>query len=360
MEGQGPLDTYDHSNRGWALFTNNTWRITEDLEFTFGLRYSDDTKKVFSQYRNTVPGAACAAAIVRPIPAAARSALCAPGSYPAFNNVDTRQKLNEDRWGGTAKLSYRWSRELMTYVSFASSHKSGGFNLDRARLAPGVINTDTSFPAETVESWEIGAKSNLFENRLTLNAALFDQTFEDFQLNTFTGISFVVASVPKVTSKGVDLDMVWRTPIPGLTATGGVTYAVTQYGTFVPTPGVGARLPGSRMSYAPLWSASWSGAYERDLGSDLRLRASLSGRYTSAYNTGSNLDPNKVQEELTIWNGRIGVGSADELWTVELFAQNLTDEDYYQVVVDQPLQSGTFSAFMGAPRTWGVTLRSRF
>jgi outer membrane receptor protein involved in Fe transport len=358
--GQGPLDTYDHSNRGWALFTNNTWRITEDLEFTFGLRYSDDTKKVFSQYRNTVPGAACAAAIVRPIPAAARSALCAPGSDPAFNNVDTRQKLNEDRWGGTAKLSYRWSRELMTYVSFASSHKSGGFNLDRARLAPGVINTDTSFPAETVESWEIGAKSNLFENRLTLNAALFDQTFEDFQLNTFTGISFVVASVPKVTSKGVDLDMVWRTPIPGLTATGGVTYAVTQYGTFVPTPGVGARLPGSRMSYAPLWSASWSGAYERDLGSDLRLRASLSGRYTSAYNTGSNLDPNKVQEELTIWNGRIGVGSADELWTVELFAQNLTDEDYYQVVVDQPLQSGTFSAFMGAPRTWGVTLRSRF
>ena len=360
VPGQGPLDTFDHSNKGWALFTNNTWRIAEGLDLTFGLRYSDDTKKVFSQYRNTSPGVACAAAIARPIPAAARAALCAPGSDPAFNNVDTRQKRSEDRLGGTVKLSYRINPDLMTYVSYASSHKSGGFNLDRARLSAGVINPDTSFPAETVESWEAGFKSQLFDRRLTLNAAAFDQTFKHFQLNTFTGISFVVASIPKVTSKGVDMDLVWRTPIPGLTTTGGVTYAVTQYGNFVPGAGVGPRLPGSRLGYAPLWSASWSATYENDIGSNLKLRASLSGRYTSAYNTGSNLDPAKIQKELTLWNGRIGVGTADERWTVELFAQNLTNEDYYQVVVDQPLQSGTFAAFLGAPRTWGVTLRSRF
>lgn len=360
IPGQGSLDTFDHSTKGFAVFTNNTWHVTDALELTVGLRYTDETKKVFAQYNNTAPGLACAAAIARPIPAAARAAICAPGADPAFNDVDTRQKRSEDRIGGTVKASYRFSPQLMTYVSYANSHKSGGFNLDRARLSAGVINPDTSFAAETVESYEAGFKSNLFENRLILNAAAFDQTFENFQLNTFTGISFVVASIPKVTSKGVDLDMVWRTPIRGLTATGGVTYAVTQFGNFTPTAGVGPRLPGSRLSYAPLWSASWSAAYERDLGSEMRLRASLSGRYTSPYNTGSNLDPLKNQKELTLWNGRIGVGSADERWTVEIFAQNLTDEDYFQVVVDQPLQSGTYAAFLGAPRTWGVTLRSKF
>ncbi|WP_293461229.1 TonB-dependent receptor [Phenylobacterium sp.] len=360
IPGQGAYDRFDHSSKGWALFTNNTWRVTEALELTFGLRYSDDTKKVFAQYRNTAPGLACAAAIVRPIPAAARSALCAPGADPAFNNVDTRQKRTEDRLGGTAKASYRFSPTFMAYASYANSHKSGGFNLDRARFGAGVINPDTSFDAETVESYELGFKSQLLENRLILNAAAFDQTFKDFQLNTFTGISFVVASIPKVTSKGVDLDLVWRTPVRGLTATGGVTYAVTQFGNFAPTAGVGPRLPSSRLSYAPLWSASWSAAYENEIGAGLRLRASLSGRYTSAYNTGSNLDPLKNQKELTLWNGRIGVGSEDERWTVELFAQNLTNEDYYQVVVDQPLQSGTYAAFLGAPRTWGVALRSKF
>jgi len=360
IPGTGAYDRFDHSNKGWALFTNNTWHVTDALELTFGLRYSDDTKKVFSQYRNTAPGLACAAAIARPIPAAARSAICAPGADPAFNNVDTRQKRSEDRLGGTAKASYRFNPKLMTYVSYANSHKSGGFNLDRARLGAGVINPDTSFAAETVESYEAGFKSQLFENRLILNAAAFDQTFENFQLNTFTGISFVVASIPKVTSKGVDLDAVWRTPVRGLTATGGVTYAVTQFGNFTPTAGIGPRLPTSRLSYAPLWSASWSAAYENQIADGLRLRASLSGRYTSAYNTGSNLDPLKNQKELTLWNGRIGVGSESESWTLELFAQNLTNEKYYQVVVDQPLQSGTFAAFLGAPRTYGVTLRSKF
>jgi outer membrane receptor protein involved in Fe transport len=359
IPGQGSLDTYDHSTRGWALFTNNTWHITDALELTFGLRYTDETKKVFSQYRNTAPGNACAAAIARPIPVAARTALCAPGSDPAFNNVDTRQKRSEDRLGGTAKLSYRFSPALMTYVSYASSHKSGGFNLDRARFGLGQINPDTSFPAETVESYEAGFKSNLGSS-LTLNAAAFDQTFKHFQLNTFTGISFVVASIPKVTSKGVDVDFVYRTPLEGFSLNGGVTYAVTQYGDFVPGPGIGPRLPTSRLSYAPLWSVAWSASYKTDLSDRMQLRASLSSRYTSRYNTGSNLDPLKNQPPLTIWNGRVGVGTIDERWTVELFAQNLTNERYFQVVVDQPLQSGTYAAFLAAPRTWGVTLRSRF
>ncbi|HEY8616345.1 TonB-dependent receptor [Phenylobacterium sp.] len=359
IPGQGSLDAYDHSTKGWAVFTNNTWHITDALELTFGLRYTEETKKVTSRYSNTAPANACAAAIARPIPAAARSALCAPGSDPAFNNITTRQERSEDRLGGTVKLSYRFNPSLMTYVSYASSHKSGGFNLDRARFAPGQINPDTSFAAETVESFEAGFKSNLGSS-LVLNAAAFDQTFKDFQLNTFTGISFVVASIPKVTSKGIDLDFVYRTPVEGLTFNGGVTYAVTQYGNFVPGPGVGPRLPTSRLSYAPLWSTSWSAAYETDLSDTMKLRASLSSRYTSRYNTGSNLDPLKNQKPLTIYNARVGVGAADERWTLELFAQNLTNEDYYQVVVDQPLQSGTYAAFLGAPRTVGVTLRSRF
>ena len=250
IPGQGSLDTYDHSNKGWAVFTNNTWHVTDALEVTFGLRYTDDTKKVFSQYRNTAPGAACAAAIARPILAAARAAICAPTGDPAFNNVDTRQKRSEDRLGGTVKVSYRFNPELMTYVSYASSHKSGGFNLDRARFDAGVINPDTSFPAETVESYEAGFKSNLAGNTLLLNAAAFAQTFKHFQLNTYTGVSFVVASVPKVTSRGVDVDLVYRTPFEGLTVTGGVTYAVTQFGDFVPGPGIGPRLPTTRVSYA--------------------------------------------------------------------------------------------------------------
>jgi outer membrane receptor protein involved in Fe transport len=358
--GAGTRDSYQHNSKGWALFTNNSWRPTEAIEITLGLRYTDEEKSVASQYRNAAPAAACAAALVRPIPAAARAAICAPHTDPAFNSADTRQKRDEKRWSGTIKGAYRFGDNLMTYLSYAEGFKAGGFNLDRNRFSAGVINPDTSFPAETVKSWELGAKTNTDGYGLILNAAIFHQTFEDFQLNTYTGVSFVVQSIPEVVSRGVDADVMWRTPVDGLNVTGGVTYAETQYGDFVSPGAIFARLPNTRLSYAPLWSGVAAVNYERDLSEGLRLRASLSAKYTSEYNTGSNLDPLKSQEAFTLLNGRVALDSADDRWSVELWGQNLTDQEFYQVIVDQPLQSGTYAGFLGNPRFWGVTLRARY
>ena len=84
------------------------------------------------------------------------------------------------------------------------------------------------------------------------------------------------------------------------------------------------RLPGGRLSFAPLWSASLTGTYERDLGA-LIFRSTLSGKFTSSYNTGSDLHPVKVQDDLLLVNARIGVGAPDEGWRLELWSNNLTD-----------------------------------
>jgi outer membrane receptor protein involved in Fe transport len=56
-------------------------------------------------------------------------------------------------------------------------------------------------------------------------------------------------------------------------------------------------------------------------------------------------------------NARIGVGSEDKRWSLEAFMQNLTDDTYYQVAFASVLQSGSYDAFLGQPRTYGVTLR---
>ena len=52
----------------------------------------------------------------------------------------------------------------------------------------------------------------------------------------------------------------------------------------------------------------------------------------------------------------VRIGDADDLWALELWGQNLTDETYYQVAFAAPFQSGTYDAFMGQPRTVGLTL----
>jgi outer membrane receptor protein involved in Fe transport len=70
--------------------------------------------------------------------------------------------------------------------------------------------------------------------------------------------------------------------------------------------------------------------------------------------------PRKLQNECAIVNARVGVGPDTERWSIGVFAQNLTNTEIYQVVVDQPLQSGTFGAFLAPPRTYELTGRLRF
>ncbi len=386
----GPFqgDSYSQDSETFALFTNVNWRLTEQLELTGGLRYTIEQKDLDSHYRNLTGGAggagpnpcsptALASVLANPGVIAGGGAnstafrlyagyVCSAGGDRAFNNVDTSQDKEEKEFSGTAKLAYHFSSDIMAYGSYARGYKAGGFNLDRSRFGIGVINPDTSFPAEFVDSYELGLKTRLFDQSLTLNTAAFYQKYTDFQLNTFTGIAFVVLSVPEVISQGVDMDFTWATPLDGLSFQGGVNYALTQYGEDTPPgaafgPGGSSfRLPGARLSLAPLWSASLSAAYEREISDALMFRANATAKYTSSYNTGSDLNPLKVQPELTLLNARMGIGAEDESWMVEVFGNNLTDETYLQVAFDGTFQANTINAFLGAPRTYGVTLRLRY
>jgi len=371
--GGGYSDRYHQESTSLALFTNNSYAFTDQLELTVGLRYTTEEKKLASDYDNVGGGGlGCAASLARRPQittalgaggaASYFAAVCATMNDPAFDNYSTNQKRSGEELTGTVKLAYRLTPDYLTYASFARSYKSGGFNLDRARAAPGVRQAvpDTFFDPEFVDSYEVGLKATLLGGDLLLNTAVFYQEFTDFQLNTYDGISYKVASIPLVVSRGVDTDFVWRTPVDGLRLQGGVTYAETQYGDFTPEPGVSGRLPNSRLSGAPLWSSSISGSYDRDITDSLAFRGSVSVRYTSSYNTGSDLNPIKVQDGFAQVNARIGIGAQDKRWEVELWGANLTDETVAQVIFDPAFQTGSYNAIWAPPRTYGVTLRSTF
>ena len=383
--GGATRDVYEQESKNWALFTNNSIRITDELELTLGLRYTDESKDLDSSYSNDHGGVGCT--LLRNIPALLANPAAATifgigcsvtYADPIFNNVGFSQTLDEENVSGTAKIAYRFNDDVMSYLSFAKGYKAGGFNLYRERngslaLNPGTpggptVDTDTHFEKETVDSYELGVKTQWADNSLLINGAVFYQDYTDFQLNTFTGLQFIVTSLPQVVSQGVDVDMVWYTPYEPLSLQGGFTYAETTIEDF------GTALQFFRperendtLSFAPKWSTSLSATYEQPLGA-LLLRANLGARYTSEYNTGSNLDPRKMQDAMTLVNARIGLGAEDQKWAVELWAQNLTDEEYYQVAFDATLQgssagavaTSTIDAFLGAPRTYGVTARFKF
>src|SRR5688572_2621951 len=381
--GGGTRDVFEQDSESYALFTNNTLALTDQLDFTVGVRYTNEEKTLDSVYQNVGGnGAACAASranlgtIAPAIPNATLLGIyyglgCATFADPLFNSIATTQSLDESEWSGTAKLALRFTDEVMSYVSFARGYKASGFNLDRERTNNNLANNpaappiaadlDTSFPAEMVDSYELGLKTQWLEDRMLLNTAVFYQDYENFQLNTFTGIQFVVTSLPQVVSQGVDLDMVWYASGRQLSFQGGVTYADTQIEEF------GAALPffradreNDRLSFAPEWSASLATTFEQPIGANMLWRANVGAKYTSEFNTGSNLDPGKGQDAITLVNARFGVGAQDGRWMLEAWSQNVTDEEYYQVVFDATLQTGVLDAFLGAPRTYGLTLRMNF
>ncbi len=402
LPGQSIEDVYDQRSDSFAIFTNNTFSVTDALDLTVGLRYTLDDKSLSGLQTNGTDqaGLTCAAglanqaAIAGAIGAANTPTilgrLCLPWSNPLYDNRTVSESESNGELSGTVKASYRFSPSAMVYGSYARGYKSFGYNLDRVQT--GITpNASLLFPSETVDSYELGAKLTLLDRTLLLNVTYFDQRFEDFQLNTFLGTSFVVESIPELKSSGVDADFVWFSPIEGLSFSGGVTYTDTQYGTFtaadLANPGNFPQLsllPGAKASFAPEWSGSASVNFDRSLGNGLRGGFSLAAKYQSDYNTGSDLLPYKAQDAFTLVNGRISLGTEDERWTVDLWAQNLTDEEYIQVAYNAFLQgsafqstptatgpyagtyynpaldSQTYDAFNGAPRTYGMTLRYRY
>ncbi len=383
--GDGGVDQYRQRDDTYAIFTNDTFHVTDKLELNLGVRYTDDEKVLNTRSFNIGNGAGCAAANVDPLFAtpAANETLCLPFLSPGYNNFTDHQAKGEQEWSGTAKVTYRFDPHILVYGSYARGYKPGSFNLDRVQCAVGSPGcaplsaavttpiTDTSFPAEFNNSYELGEKATLLNRTLLLNATLFYQEFTNFQLNTFNGLVFVVDSVPKIHSKGIDADFVWF-PIRNLSFQGGLTMADTRYAlddaqlaAFVAKTGFqGAR--GSRLSLAPLYSASFSGTYTYELNDDYRVRFNAGMKFSSDYNTGSDLDPGKIQKDFMVWNGRIVFAPRTDKWSVELFAENLFDKDYKQVAFDSGFQNapsnreGVLDAFLGAPRTFGVTLRAKY
>lgn len=425
FSGLGALDRYQQNSISVAVFTNNTWHATDAFDLTLGLRYTREKKELDSAYSNPNGSLGCTgsltdqnpanparfanlraalasrSSVFASLPAAAQNAImasagptiagnmCLPWANTFHNGRSTFQELEEKEWSGTLKAAYRWNDNVMTYASFARGYKGGGFNLDRVQSADGQSSSgqgitpvnDTSFGGEFVNSYELGTKTTWAGGALLLNATLFHQEYEDFQLNSFLGTSFVVRSIPEVTSSGLDAEILWQPQaVQGLMLQGGLMYADTTFGRDIPgvdfvqrdplnTSGALYKLPGATMPFAPEWSGSLSATYEWDLTDALVGRFNIGAKYMGSYNTGSDLDVEKHQDAYTTVNARLGFGRGDGRWMVELWGTNITDTEYVQVGFDGPLQAlfpdpgnplNTFTAFPAAPRMYGVTLRVRY
>lgn len=377
-------DIYNQSANSWAIFTHNTYQLTENFSVTGGLRYTNEEKDVVASFSTRpTPGCAFLEGIFGPdvLGGTQGTALeslapfiCLPYARSSLDANGYDQSRSDEELSGTFRATYDINDDMMIYGGYSRGFKAGGFNLDRqfngTTTGANYDNPNTAFAAEIVDSWEAGFKSQLFGNVLQLNGNIFFQQIDDFQLNTFNGVAFVVESIEEIESNGLELDFLYLPPISGLTISGGYAYVDAQYGDNITNSG----LAGKTISLSPENFLTSQIIYERDLFQNLVGTFALDTRYVSDYNTGSDLDPEKVQDSFTLVNARASIGQAEGGWTIEVWGRNLTDETYAQVAFDAFAQgfrappgnsnaargTASYDAFLGAPRTWGVTLRTEW
>ncbi|MFC0102716.1 TonB-dependent receptor [Sphingopyxis terrae] len=424
-------DRYYQNDRNWALFTHNIFHITDKLDLTLGLRYTNDKKRFNASFTNdntvctTVQGlvlddltSTTSNSTAKALAGALIGLSCQGNSTAELNGVSINSKRGEDKFTGTAILSYKPVDDLLLYASYARGYKAGGFNLDRSALKSPILPFggqagaqalagNLQFDPELVTSYELGAKYST--GPFSAGLTFFRSDFKNFQLNTFNGTVFLVQNINGCSSDlaGGDRDQSKFTGAPnynaGAAATGvcptddvswgvraegfeleaslvparnfrmtaGLTYAKTKYRANLVGTASGAPLdqalrllPGSNLSNAPELVATGSVTWTPEIGgSGLTGLVYIDGRMTSDYNTGSDLFPQKAQDGYAIFNARVGVRGPDEKWGIEFWAQNLFNKQYAQVAFNSPFQEGgtsTGTAFADPQYPGGRQLFSQF
>ena len=399
-----------------ALSLTGGLRYTNENK-TLNARFSNNNTVCPVQQAALAPVLTSTNATARTLAAGILTLSCTGNSTAALSGVPIQDRIGEGQFTGTTVLSWKPAPSTLVYASYARGYKAGGYNLDRSDLTANVYTTPTAssasnlrFDPETVHAFEIGLKYS--SPQFTANIAGFHSAFKNFQLNTFNGTSYIVQNIGSCSTSldGADRDQSSTTgacsgtvksgvvtqgfeieagayPTQNVTFNMGYTFTDARYRNNLVGSDAGEALntalfllPGSQMSNAPRHTVTGSASWTPDIGSQgMTALFYIDGRLTSDYNTGSDLYLEKRQDGFFLMNARTGIRGRDQRWALEIWAQNLLDTQYQQVAFSAPFQgagsasqverfgspnfavgNAVMSSFLAEPRTYGVTLRSRF
>ncbi|NNM12746.1 MAG: TonB-dependent receptor [Gammaproteobacteria bacterium] len=382
--GQASTDKYAYENGSYAFFGNATWHASDRMDLTAGMRYTKEDKEAWYVIDSTDPFSQLPLNVI------------AGGAFAALSSLQTSPAVDpfyvdfeDDNVSIALSASFEVNDQLNTYLRYSEGYKSGGFNLNRngPNTAPGTpdrvanyadlvaanpqltplqsLQDAVTFQPETVDAIEFGFKSRALDGRLKLDGTFFIQNLENFQANSFNGTVFTIRNAGELEGKGLELDYSYDFN-DNFSTSGGATFQDIEYASFTGASATATQnamgmptqdLSGAKPNFVSDVILTGSFNYMRPLANNREFMARLGYRYRSDYTTGQDNDSITLQDSYTKWDASIGLLSAEGKWAFELWGRNITDETVSNIVFDTPLQAGSFSAFLEAPRTYGLTIR---
>ena len=272
--------------------------------------------------------------------------------------------------GATPKFSLQWqaTRDKMLYATVSEGYRPGGPN----NPAPAnVCGTEvaglglsqsqlTSYGADHLWNYEVGAKTSWFDRHLTVNGSLYYIDWNRVQQQIVLQCGFnITANFGKAVSKGGELEVELH-PTHAITLSSGFGYTDATLSNDV--PGTAAK-SGDHLLDTPKWTANAAAEYRDHVGETydgfVRVDFSYLGPANFLYDTTS---PFYRRNGFSIFNARVGLNPAKGPWEAALYVNNLFNkagETDLPTAISADLPT-TRRVALTQPRTMGVTLGYHF
>ena len=307
----------------FSLFGQGRYRLTPELEFSAGARWTDEKRA--QDPLNLVTGVA---------PPIRTDRIQARNVSPEFT------------------LNYTPTDDLTLFASFKQAYKSGSFSI--ATLPRAGIPND--FGDEKVQGGELGIKSRLFDRSLVLNVALYDYRYKGLQVGasqpSVSGMPIITTiNAGRVRTYGVDIDAAYRpSNVDGLSLNASVNWNHGRYteldnatcwtGQTValgcdrnqnPATGLytAQDLSGMPLIRAAKWQANLGFDYEFSIGSGMTAVVANNNQYSSRYlailgknrPNNDNFMPGFIKTDLTF-----ALRGPENRWEIAAIGKNITDK----------------------------------
>ena len=344
------------SNTSKAIFSQATWDISDQWSLTAGLRYTSEDKSFLPDQF----------IITNYFAGSGNPMLDAPFLQVGERILPFLEKdIDISESTAMVDLSYQWTNDLMTYISYSEGFKSGGFTqrvfppqIAGTTAAAGTADIDLipDFDPEFADAYEMGFKYTGLEGRLRLNGALFHTEYDDLQVQVFTSVAPVTKNAASAKITGWEMEATYI-PAESWVIEASYGWVNARYDeidfneTFIDKSNAFERVPKSTGSLAISKEFNFSSS-----GSVLiRLDGSYRAReFMDAANT-----PVIAQDSYYLLNASATWYSLNNRWNLRLNLNNITDEDYLITgVIGDAMQS--YEGIFFRSQKWSLTARYTF
>jgi len=318
----------------FALYADGSYEVSEDLTIRAGMRYSTEKKDMTAE------------AVVHQGIGLLLTNFAEVGASERWSNVSWR-----------VVADYQVTEDAMLYGSISTGFKSGGFTGSASTAA----RATTPFDSEKATNFEVGVKTQFWDNRARVNIAAFYTDYNNLQVTRFfqPGVDdfgqFITENAGKAEIKGIETEFTFLLT-EGLEMGGSYAYLDAKYTEYAGSPGIdgSADFSGNIMRQSPEHSLSLYGKYTHELEDGSSLSAKVNYRYQSlTYYDPNNNDITTIPA-YDLWDGRLAWNSPDGKWELAGWIKNIADKEYRTHVFSQRGSRIAFALF-GAPRTYGFT-----